>query len=120
MAYILALGKHSNMFCNAFGAARTEFGISSNTCDTVNYEPGGTLCAVLVSWVHKVATSGRATGCGRWKCLTLAGKEGKNITVLSVYNVSNPANGHKTALQQQSIIQYANEELRPFVVDPYT
>jgi hypothetical protein len=51
----------------AFGAARTEYGTSSDKFETFNYKPGGTLCSALGPWAHRVCASGsNKTGCGRW------------------------------------------------------
>jgi hypothetical protein len=38
---------------------------------------------------------------------------------MSVYRVGTPNSGNKIASRQQETIQYADEELRPFLVDPY-
>jgi hypothetical protein len=43
----------------AFGAARTEYGTSSDNFETSNYKPGGTLCSALGPWAHRVCASGR-------------------------------------------------------------
>jgi hypothetical protein len=55
----------------AFGAARTEYGTSSDKFETSNYKPGGTLCSAIGPWAHGVCASGQdKTGCGRWTYLT--------------------------------------------------
>jgi hypothetical protein len=51
--------------------------------------------------------------------LTYNAREGKKITIISGYRFGNPNSGSKTASRQQKTIQYADEELRPFLVDPY-
>jgi hypothetical protein len=42
----------------AFGAAITEYGTWSDTFETSNYKPGGTLCSALGPWAHIVCASG--------------------------------------------------------------
>jgi hypothetical protein len=39
---------------NAFGAARTEYGTSSDKYETSNYKPVGTLCSALDPWAQRV------------------------------------------------------------------
>jgi hypothetical protein len=51
--------------------------------------------------------------------LTYNAQEGNKITVISAYRVGNPTSGSKTGSLQQETIQYADEELRSFLVDPY-
>jgi hypothetical protein len=51
--------------------------------------------------------------------LTYNSREGKKITVISAYRVGKPTSGSKTSSRQQETIQYADEKLRPFLVDPY-
>jgi hypothetical protein len=103
----------------AFWAARTEYGTSSDKFETSNYKPGGTLCSALSPWAHRVCALGQdKTGCGRWTYLTYNAREGKKITVISMYRVGNPTSESKTASRQQDTIQYADEELRPFLIDP--
>jgi hypothetical protein len=38
----------------AFGAARTEYGTSSDKFEMSNYKPGETLCSALGPWAHTV------------------------------------------------------------------
>jgi hypothetical protein len=103
-----------------FGAARTEYGTSSDKYETSNYKQGGTLCSALGPWGHMVCVSGRDnTGCVRWTYLTYNARDGKKITVSSAYRVGKPNSGCKTASRQQEKIQYADEVLRPYLVDPY-
>jgi hypothetical protein len=54
----------------------------------------------------------------RMDILDLQCLRGGGVTVISAYRVGNPTNGRKTALCQQETIQYVDEELRPFLVDP--
>jgi hypothetical protein len=104
----------------AFEDARTEYGISSDKFETSNYKPGGTLCSALGPWAHRVCASGQEkTGCGRWTYLTYNARDGKKIAVISAFRVGKPNSGCKTASRQQKTIQYADEELRPYLVDPY-
>jgi hypothetical protein len=71
--------------------------------------------------VHCVVKTGcDGTGCGRWSHITFNGKENKHITVLNAYRVcSQREPGDTTASKQQNYIQYADEELRPYVLDPH-
>jgi hypothetical protein len=104
----------------AFGTSRTEYGTSSDKFDTSNYKPGWTLCSVLGPGAQRVCAPGRdKTDCGRWTYLTYNAREGKTITVISAYRVGKPTSGSKTASRQQETIQYADEELKPFLVDLY-
>jgi hypothetical protein len=52
--------------------------------------------------------------------LTYNTREGKKITTISAYRVGKPNSGNTTASRQQDTIQYADEELIPFLVDLYT
>jgi hypothetical protein len=45
----------------AFGAARTEYGTSSDKFETSNYQPVGTLYSALGPWANRVCASGRET-----------------------------------------------------------
>jgi hypothetical protein len=104
----------------AFGAARTEYGTSSDKFEISNYKAGGTLCSARGPWEHIVCTAGRGkTGCGRWTYLTYNAREGKKITIISAYRIGKPNSGNKTASRRQETIQYADEELIPFLVDTY-
>jgi hypothetical protein len=51
--------------------------------------------------------------------LTYNAREGKKITVIYAYRVGKPTSRSKTASRQQETIQYSDEELIPFLVDPY-
>jgi hypothetical protein len=92
----------------------------TNTDEMSNYKPGGTLCSALGPWAHVVCASGRdKTGRGIWTYLTYNAREGKKITIISAYRVSKPNSGSKTAPRKQETIQYADDELIPFLVDLY-
>jgi hypothetical protein len=71
--------------------------------------------------VHRVVKTGRdGTGCGRLSYITFNGKENKHITVITTYRVySQREHGDTTASKQQQCIQYADEELLPYVLDPH-
>jgi hypothetical protein len=43
----------------ALGSARVEYSTSSSKLETTHNKPGGTLCAALGSWVHRVIGSGK-------------------------------------------------------------
>jgi hypothetical protein len=50
----------------------------------------------------------------------LNGKETKHLTVINAYRVcSQRDHGDTTASKQQQCIQYADDELRPYVLDPH-
>jgi hypothetical protein len=71
--------------------------------------------------VHRVVKTGRdGTGCGRWSYITFNGKENKHITVINAYIVcSQRDHGDTTASKQQHRIQYVDDELKPYVLDPH-
>jgi hypothetical protein len=71
--------------------------------------------------VHRVVETGRyATGCGRWSYITFNGNEKKHITVINAYRVCSQCDpGDTTASKQQQCIQYADDELRPYVLNPH-
>jgi hypothetical protein len=89
--------------------------------ETSPFKPGGTASAALGKMVHHVVkTRSDGTGCGRSSYITSNGKENKHITVLTAYIVcSQREPGDTTASKQQQCIQYADEELIPYVVDPH-
>jgi hypothetical protein len=72
-------------------------------------------------WAKRVVKYGQdGTGCGRWKYMTYALKKESYITVITAYRVCKQhESGPKMAYMQQHIIQYADEELRPFNIDPH-
>jgi hypothetical protein len=71
--------------------------------------------------VHRVVKTGRDnTGYGRWSYSTFNGKENKHIIVINTYRVcSQRDQGDTTASRQQQCVQYADEELRPNVLDTH-
>jgi hypothetical protein len=105
----------------AFVSARVEYSTSSSKFETTHNKPSGTLCAALGSWVHRVIGSGKdETGCGRWSYITYAAKDNMKVSVVSCYRVCNQTNpGATTASHQQHGIMYADEELRPFMMNPH-
>jgi hypothetical protein len=59
-------------------------------------------------------------GCGRWSYTTYAAKDDMKVSVVSCYRVCNQTNpGATTASNQQHEIMYADEELRPFMMNPH-
>jgi hypothetical protein len=67
-----------------------------------------------------VKTDRDDTGCGRWSYITFNGKENKHITVINAYRVCSQRDpGDTTASRQQQCVQYADEELIPYVLDPH-
>jgi hypothetical protein len=105
----------------AFGSARVEYSTSSSKFETTHNKPGGTLCAALGSWVHRMIGSVKdETGCGRWSYITYAAKDDMKVSVVSCYRVCNQTNpGATTASNQQHGIMYADEKLRPFMMNPH-
>jgi hypothetical protein len=89
--------------------------------ETSPFKPGGTACADLGKIVHHMVKSGQdETGCGRWSYITLNCKENKQITVINAYIVCSQSDPVDTTIsKQQQCIQYADNELRPYVVDPH-
>jgi hypothetical protein len=71
--------------------------------------------------VHReVKTGWDDTGCGRWSYITFIGKENTHITVINAYRVCSQRDpGDKTSSKEQQCIQYADDELRPYVLDPH-
>jgi ABC-type uncharacterized transport system YnjBCD ATPase subunit len=59
-------------------------------------------------------------GCGRWTYITYAGENGKRTTVISAYLVLNQhQQGVLAASQHQYQIQYQDESLRPYILNPH-
>jgi hypothetical protein len=72
------------------GAAKAEFGTSSEIFENTHYNPGGTVIIALGPWVHKIVdTGGDPTGCGPWNYIMYDGEDGKITTVISAYRVGN-------------------------------
>jgi hypothetical protein len=105
----------------AFGAARVDYSTTKDKFETSPFKAGGTASAALGKMVHRVVKTGRDdTGCGRWTYITFNGKENKHITVINTYRVCSQRDpGDITASRQQQCVQYADEELRPYVLDPH-
>jgi hypothetical protein len=103
----------------AFGAARVDYSTTKDKFETSPFKPGGTASAALRKMVHRVVKTGRDdTGCGCWSYITFNGKENNHITVINTYSVSSQRNpGDTTSSRQQQCVQYADEELRPCVLD---
>jgi hypothetical protein len=110
-----------SMFQKAFGAARVECSTSSSKFETTHNKPGGSLCAALGPWVHRVIGSGKdETGCGRWSYTTYAAKDDMKVSAVSCYRFCNQTNpGATEASNQQHGIMYADGELRPFMMNPH-
>jgi hypothetical protein len=109
------------LLVKAFGAARVDHSTTKDKFETSPFKPGGTTSAALGKMEHRVVKIGRDdTGCGRWSYITFNGKENKHITVINTYRVySQRDRGDTTASRQQQCVQYADEELRPYVLDPH-
>jgi hypothetical protein len=109
------------LFTKAFGAARMEYSTASDKFETMYHKPGGTICGALGQMVHRVFDSDRDdTGCVRRSYITSAAKEGKQVSIVSAYRVCKQTNpGDMRSPKQQLGIMYKDEELRPYLVDPY-
>jgi hypothetical protein len=109
------------LLVKAFGAASVDYSTTKDKFETSPFKPGGTVSARLGKMVHRVVETGRDdTGCGRWSYITFNGKENKHIIVINTYRVCSQRNpGDTTASRQQQCVQYAGEELRPYVLDPH-
>jgi hypothetical protein len=109
------------LLVKAFGEARVDYSTTKDKFETSPFKPGGTASAALGKMVHRVVKTGREdTGRGRWSYITFNGKENKHITVINAYIVcSQRDQGDTTASRQQQCVQYADEELGPYVLDPH-
>jgi hypothetical protein len=105
---------------NTFGGARVEFSTSKSKFE-ISYKPGGTLSAAVGPWAKRVVKYGQdGTGCDRWTYLHYALKEESYMTVITAYHVCKQHEpGQKTAYMQQHTLQYADEDLIPFIIDPH-
>lgn len=72
---------------------------------TNSYQPGGTLTAVMDHWTPRVmSTAQDLFGLGHWSYISLRGKQGKIVTIVSAYHISQKSStsvGVKTAFMQQ-------------------
>jgi hypothetical protein len=109
------------LLVKAFGAARVDCSTTLDKSETSPFKPGGTASAALGKMVHYVVKTGwDDTGCGLWSYITFNDKENKHITVINAYRVCSQHDpGDITASKQQHCIQYADDEMRPYVLDPY-
>jgi hypothetical protein len=103
-----------------FGRARIEYGTSKVKFDSP-FNPCGNLSAAAGPWSHRVVKTGNdATGCGRWTYMTYALKKNAFFSVVTAYRVCKQTDlGNKTAYMQQCTVQYEDEDLRPFFLDPH-
>jgi hypothetical protein len=109
------------LLVKSFGAARVDYSTTKDKFETSPFKPDGTASAALGKMVHRVVKTGRDdTGCGRWSYITFNGKENKHITVINTYRVCSQCDpGDTTAYRQQQCVQYEDEELIPYVLDPH-
>ena len=99
---------------------------SSSVPSTSAYKPGGTLCLTMGNASGRVLETG-SDPMGRWSYQTLSCKDGRNMTIISAYQVCEQAasnNGKKRTLtasaQQRSILRQQNRSLSPrksFIMD---
>jgi hypothetical protein len=104
-----------------FGEASVDYSTTKDTFETSPFKPGGTASAAMGKMVNRVVKTGRDdTGCGRWSYITFNGKENKHITLINTYRVCSQRDpGDTTASRRQQCAQNADEELRPYVLDPH-
>jgi hypothetical protein len=109
------------LLVNAFGAERVECSTTKDKFETLPFKPGGTVSAALGKIVHHVVKTGRdETGCRQWSYITFNVKENKQITVINAYILCSQRDpGDTTASRHQHCIQYADDELMPYVLDPH-
>jgi exonuclease III len=104
------LGQCYEKFRKVYHHTRISTSSSTKTYRT-HYQPGGTMCAVTDDYVGRVVETGSDTAMGRWSFIRLLGKHGRNIIVVSVYQVCNQqanAVGDRTAFAQQLAILREN------------
>jgi hypothetical protein len=109
------------LLVKAFGEARVDHSTTKYKFETSPFKPGGTASAALGFFFHRVVKTDRHdTGCGRWTYITFNGKENKHITVITTYRVCSQRDpGDTPSSKQQQCVQYADEELRPYVLVPH-
>jgi hypothetical protein len=109
------------LLVKAFGAKKVDYSTTKDKFETSPFKPGGTASAALGGMVYRAVKTGwDDTGCGRWSYITFNGKDNKHITVINAYRLCSQRDlGDTTASRQQQCVQYADEELRPYVLDPH-
>jgi hypothetical protein len=109
------------LLVKAFGASKVDFSTTEDKFETSPFKSGGTASAALGKMVHRVVKTGwDETGCGQWSYITFNGKENKHITVINAYIVCSQSDpGDTTASKHEQCIQYADDELRPYVLDTH-
>jgi hypothetical protein len=109
------------LLVKAFGAGRVDCSTTKDKFETSPFKPGGTASAALGKMVHRVVNTDRDdTVCSRWSYITFTGKENKHITVINAYIVCSQRDpGDTTTSRQQQCVQYADEELIQYVLDPH-
>jgi hypothetical protein len=119
MASVRISGQN-NIYIHKGGRCRDgEFGTSSDKFEITHYTPGGTAKIALGPWVYRVVVSGSdPTGCGRWTFITYSGEENKRCTVISAYRVGNQHQPGALTAPRQYRIQYQDESLQPYILDP--
>jgi hypothetical protein len=109
------------LLVKVFGAARVDYSTTKYKFETSPFKTGVTASAALGKMVHRVVKTGRGdTGYGHWSYITFNGKENKHITVINAYRLCSQRDaGDTTAYRQQWCVQYEDEELIPYVLDPH-
>jgi hypothetical protein len=115
------LKKAESTFKLEFGAAKAECGTSSEIFENMHYKPGGTATIALRPLVDNIVDTGSyPTGCGRLTYIMYDGEDSKRNTFISAYRVGNQhQSGALTVSQQQYRIQYQDESLRQYILDPH-
>jgi hypothetical protein len=113
--------KLQKLLVKAFGAAQVECSTTKDKFKTSQFKPGGTACAALGKLAHHMVKTGwNETGCGRLSYITFNGKDNKQITVINAYRICSQSDPQDTtASKQQQCIQYADDELLPYILDPH-
>jgi hypothetical protein len=111
-----AKGKIYEKVQRIYHQARISTSSSIIRCKTL-YQPGGTLTMVTDKYTGRVQSMGQDGIFGRWSYITMIGKQGQLITVVTIYNVCNQQgtrSGHRTAhMQQLSLLIRQGRTVQP-------
>jgi len=61
--------------------------IAADPASNTSYQRGGTATIVTGNTVGRIETMASDNELGRWSCVTLAGKEGRKLTIITAYQV---------------------------------
>jgi hypothetical protein len=106
---------------NAFGSSRVDCSTTKDNFETSPSKPGRTASEELGKMMHHLVRTGCGdTSCRRCLYITFNGNENNQITVINAYRVCLQREpGDTAASKQQQCMQYADDELRPYVLDPH-